>query len=110
MGDSTVCVHGAQEGGSRAASEAAAAEIGLCCPVQWKNSLTVTAALSADIMESDRKIQGRKLLDVHCLHVCAGLSASLHPAHVSLCSVHPSFALRLIRSHFTVNHPQLILH
>lgn len=67
MGGSRVCVHGAQKGGFRAASEAAAAEIGLCCPLQWKNYLTVTAALSADIMGLDRKIQGRKLLDVHCL-------------------------------------------
>lgn len=51
MGDSRMCVHGAQEGGFRAASEAAAAEIGVCCPLQWKNYLTVTAALSADIMD-----------------------------------------------------------
>lgn len=65
----------AQAGWIRVVMEAAAAEIGLCCPLQWKNYLAVTAALSADIMELDSKIQGRKLLDVHCLHVCAGLSA-----------------------------------
>lgn len=63
-------MHGAQAGWIRAVMEAAAAEIG-----QWKNYLAVTAALSADIMELDSKIQGRKLLDVHCLHVCAGLTA-----------------------------------
>lgn len=29
---------------------------GLGCLLHWKNSLPVTAAISADIMESDRKI------------------------------------------------------
>lgn len=42
-------------------------------PLPWNKCLTVTAALSADIMELDRKIQGRRLVDVCYMYVVASL-------------------------------------